>query len=151
MVITDDSLYLIEDIVCISLGVFGRLWEIGHHDCRVLTTLGHLVEIDKDTRIPLFEVDALGEKHRGVTMSVEGEDAIVHLMSLPIEVCLPNEPLEERQAALHTLRMPLYTQDGFVFAALHRLDDPIRGCGNNTELGAWVAHCLMVEGVDEEL
>ena len=148
-VITDDGLNLIEDIVCESCRIVGGLWEVGHHDGSVLTTLCHLVEIDEDARITLFEVDALREKHRGVAVGVEGEDAVVKLMCLAIVHSLLHQPLEERQTTLHALGMPLNTQDGFVFAALHRLDDAIGGCGNDTELGASVADGLMVEGVDE--
>ena len=107
------------------------------------------MKIDEDTRITLFEVDALREKHRRIAVGVEGEDAVVKLMSLAIVHSLFDEPQEERQTTLHTLGMPLYTQDGFVFAALHRLDDAIRGCGNDTELGTGVADRLMVEAIYE--
>ena len=107
------------------------------------------MEIDENTRITLFEVDALREKHRGVAVGIKGEDAIVKLMRLAIVHSLFDEPLEERQTTLHTLGMPLYTQDGFVFAALHSLDDAIGSCGNDTELGARVADRLMVEAIYE--
>ncbi len=107
------------------------------------------MEIDENTRITLFEVDALREEHRGVAMGVEGEDAVVKLMRLAIVHSLLDQPLEERQTTLHTLGMPLYTQDGLVFAALHCLYDAIGGCGNDTELGTGVADRLMVEAIYE--
>ena len=143
----DNSLYLIEDIICIGRGILGRLRQIGSHDGRVETTLGHLLQIDEDTWIALIESDALWEEHRGVAMGVERQNTIVQLMGLTIILCLFDQPLEQGQTTLHTFRMPLNAKDRLELVALHRLDDAIRGSRHNTELRAWVADSLMMEGV----
>ena len=109
------------------------------------------MQIDEDTRVALVEVDALRKEHRRVAVGVEGKDAIVEPMGLTIVLSLLHEPLEQRQTALHALRMPLDTQDGLELTALHRLDDTVRSCRHDTELFSWVADGLMVERIDEEL
>ena len=44
--------------------------------------------------------------------------------------------------------MPLYAEQGFVLARLYGFDDAVGTQGRDLQMGAWVAHCLMVERVD---
>ena len=121
---TDDLLNLIEDQVGIGLRtrnieahIIGELlpclglWQISHHDRGILTTLGHLLQINEDLRITLVEMDALGKEHRGVAMGVERQDTVVRMMGLAIGRSLSHQPLEQGQSCLQALGMPLHTKD----------------------------------------
>ena len=109
------------------------------------------MQVDKYLGVALVEMDALWEEHRCVTMGVEGEHAVVHLVSVVIGQCLLDEPVEQGHALLQTFRMPLYADDGIEFVALHGLDDIIGRLGGDAELRTSLAYSLMVETVDVDL
>ena len=81
-------------------------------------------------------------------MGVEGQHAVVHLMSLTIGIGLSYEPLEQGLSLSHALWMPLHTENAFVFSTLYCLNDTVRSRCRDTELAARIADGLMVEGVD---
>ena len=107
------------------------------------------MQVDAYLRVALVEMDVLWEEHGGVAVGVEGEHAVVHLMGVVIGQCLLDEPMEQGHALFQTLRMPLHTDDGFVFVALHGLDDVVGRLGGDAELRSSLAHSLMMEAVDK--
>ena len=150
-VIIGDSLDLVEDVISISRGILRRLWQIGHHDRSIKPALSHLRQIDENAWVALVESDALREKHGCVAVGVESEHTVVNTMGLPIALSLAYQPLEEWQPTHHTLWMPLYTDDGFELRTLHRLDDAIGGCSNDSEFITRITNGLMMEGVNRNL
>ena len=99
----------------------------------------------------MVETDTLWKEHRGIAVGVEGEDALMQLLSLIELVGLSHEPLEYLKPLIfQPLRMPLHAEDGFIFATLHRLDDAIGRLGDGTQLLARYAHSLVMERVDKK-
>ena len=150
-IIRTNGLNLVEDIISISRGVLRRLWQIGHHDRSIEPALSHLRQIDENTWVALVESDALWEEYGCVAVGVESDHTVVNTMGLPIALSLAYQPLEEWQPTLHTLWMPLYTYDGFELRTLHRLDDTIGGCGNDSEFITRITNGVMMEGVNRNL
>ena len=91
LVLLDDGFDLVENAVSVGTGrVSGgvrchrrerlahfRLRQIGRHNDSVHPALGHLVQIDENPLVALFEMDALREEHRRVAMGIERQDAMV--------------------------------------------------------------------------
>ena len=74
------------------------LWQVGDHEDGIEAAFGHLVQIDEDAGVALFEVDALWEEHGGINVGVDGEDVAVQGFGLLEEGCLLYEPLEEGES-----------------------------------------------------
>ena len=128
--------------------IFLWLWKISHHYSGILTSVGHLVQIDKQLGIATVEAHTIGKEHRCVAVGVKREDAVVHIACGMIVSCLGNEPLKQGQSVVDTFRMPLHTDDRFHLGALHSLNNSVTGSGYNTEFITRFAYGLMVEGVD---
>ena len=66
---------------------------------------------------------------------------------------LVSQPAEEGQHGIiptqtETLWMPLYTKKALVLRGFYGFDDAVRRRGRYTEMGAGIAHSLMMEGID---
>ena len=118
-------LYLVEDVVSILLGMVGRLWQVGHHDGRVLMSLCHLMQVDQYLRVAVGELDVLVKEHRCVAMGVEGQYVLMHLAHLAILCSLLDQPLEDGQSFVHAVGMTLHTHDSLMLCTLHRLNDAV--------------------------
>ena len=99
--------YLVEYQVSIFLGtvyveahilteclILLGLRQICHHDCRVLSAVGHLVQINKELRVAAVEAHSIGKEHRRVAMGVESKYAVMHRAGLTIMRSLSHKPLE---------------------------------------------------------
>ena len=100
----------------------------------------------------MVELDALREEHRRIAMGIEGKDALMQLLGCIEIIRLVYKPQEKLSAILaEPFRMPLYTENLLILAALYRLDDAIGRFGDDAHMLARLAHRLMVERVDENL
>ena len=99
------------------------LRQIGGHNDSVLPSVGHLVEVVENAIVALPKLHTLRKEHRRVAMGVEGQRALMHLLGLPEEVGLLNEPAEE---------------------------DAVGRPGCDLETRTAMAHRLVVETVDTE-
>ena len=95
------------------------LRNVGDHDAGIQSSFGHLVQVNKDARVALVEVDVLVEKHRRVAMAVQREDTAVQAASLSIVGSFVGEPVEKGHHRLvatqaETLGMPLHAEDALM-------------------------------------
>ena len=51
--------YLVEDVVGILLRMVGRLGQVGYHDGSVLMAFGHLMQVDQNLRVAVYEINIL--------------------------------------------------------------------------------------------
>ena len=131
----EDAAYLVEyqvGVGCRRVGRQGRyrcpclaclgLGQIGHHRGRIKPPVGHFVQVDEDSAVASAEVDALGEKHGGVAVGIEGEHTVVQLLGAAKLSSTVDEPSEQAASVFaKPLGMPLHTKDIFEAGALHRL------------------------------
>ena len=150
-----------EDLVGFGCRIFQRclipllLFQIGNHDSGIEMSLCHLVEIYQYLRVARSEIDVLGEEHRSVTMTVEGEYLVVQLLGFLEFSTLLHEPLKDGQHFFAVaqdvgLRMPLHTHDGLERCALNGFDDPIRTHRRHLQTRGSFLACLMMEGIDSQ-
>ena len=132
-VISANGCYLVKDMIGIGSRILRRLWQISHHDRSIEAAFGHLGQINENARVALIETDTLREEHGRVAMGVEGENTVVHTMGIPVARSLTNQPLEQGESALHTLWVPLHTQDRLELRTLNGLDNAVGCCGNGAE------------------
>ena len=76
-ILIDNRLYLVKDLISIGSRIKRRLRQIGHHNCCILPTFRHLMQINQDFRIPMIKTDSLREEHRCVTVGVKCQHTIM--------------------------------------------------------------------------
>ena len=110
------------------------------------------MQVDEDSAVASAEVDALGEKHGGVAVGIEGEHTVVQLIGAAKLSSTVDEPSEQAASVFaKPLGMPLHTKDIFEAGALHRLHHSIGGQGRDTEQWAGVFDSLVMERIDVDL
>ena len=154
----NDSFYLVEYAVSILLwrhafrdfAGLRVLRQIGNHRHCIVSPVIHFVQIIKDSRISLFEMNALGKEHWCVTMAVKGQHMTVQAFCFA-EFCTAfRKPLEEFQPLFfEPFGMPLHADNCLLLTTFHGLNDAIGcSCGDMELLSAF-SYSLMMERVDE--
>ena len=163
-----ECLYLIQFLLCqgksltVSLSRALALGDVCHHDGSIQAAVCHLGQIHQYTvsargKHMIDIVLTVGKEHGGITMAVQSDGTLMQLPRPVIERTLMHQPFKECMHGGHLAAMeerfwvPLHSQDGFELRALHCLNNAIRSMGNGPEQIPWMAHGLMMEGVDGQM
>ena len=128
-----------------------QLFQVSHHNGSVQPSFFHLMKVYQNPRVACMKLYLLVEKHRGITMRIQGQDTFVQSFSLRKRSCLTHKPCKQRHHTFvspknHTFGMPLYPNHRFIFRGLHSLHNAI-GCPcADPESGYHFLHCLMMKG-----
>ena len=131
------------------------LGDVGHHGAGIQTSLTHLMQVHEYLGVAPVEVDVLIEEHRRVAMAVEGDDAAVYAARLAVVGSLVGQPAEERHHAriatqTKAFGVPLHADDALMLGGFHGFDDAVGCCGADAQVGACLAHSLVMEAVDRQ-